>query len=173
MPRNPHKRRCEMPGCRAWAMRGHVHCRQHRDGALGPRGAGAPRGNLNGLRTGRDAHPFSPGELQALARAHIEAPHLLEEHLAPALASILARAPGTYRSLAALRAALRDLMGHVAGELFAVELEALLAGLPPDRRAGIEAVVWKEALPLPPEDRLFFLRAVGARLAVDPEEQAP
>jgi hypothetical protein len=31
MPRNPHKTRCQVPGRRNWAMRGHTHCRSHRD----------------------------------------------------------------------------------------------------------------------------------------------
>ena len=31
MPRNPQKRKCSYPGCRAWAMRGQEHCRAHRD----------------------------------------------------------------------------------------------------------------------------------------------
>ena len=30
---------CQVPGCRNWAMRGHTHCRPHRDPELGPRGA--------------------------------------------------------------------------------------------------------------------------------------
>ena len=42
MPRNPDKRRCTLPGCNAWAMRGQNRCRQHRDAELGPRAAGAP-----------------------------------------------------------------------------------------------------------------------------------
>jgi hypothetical protein len=31
MPRNPHKRRCTYPGCRAWALRGADRCQAHRD----------------------------------------------------------------------------------------------------------------------------------------------
>lgn len=30
MPRNPNKRRCAYPGCRAWAMAGSAHCWSHR-----------------------------------------------------------------------------------------------------------------------------------------------
>jgi hypothetical protein len=52
MPRNPNKRHCQTPVCRNWAMRSHVHCRPHLDHLLGPRGAGAPRGNLNACKTG-------------------------------------------------------------------------------------------------------------------------
>ena len=51
MPRNPSKRRCQVPGCRNWAMRANTRCRPHRDRELGPRGAGAPAGNLNALHT--------------------------------------------------------------------------------------------------------------------------
>jgi hypothetical protein len=63
MPRNPNKTHCQAPGCKAVlrtaAIRGHTHCRSHRDAELGPRGAGAPPGNLNALKTGQDAHPLS------------------------------------------------------------------------------------------------------------------
>ena len=29
MPRNPDKRHCQVPGCRAWAKRGHDLCASH------------------------------------------------------------------------------------------------------------------------------------------------
>ncbi len=31
MPRNPHKRRCAVPGCRAWAIHRRTVCASHRD----------------------------------------------------------------------------------------------------------------------------------------------
>jgi hypothetical protein len=55
MPRNPNKGRCQIPRCKAWAMRDHTHCRSHRDLELGPRGAGAPKGNFNALKTAANA----------------------------------------------------------------------------------------------------------------------
>jgi hypothetical protein len=30
MPRNPNKKHCALPGCRAWAMRGRTYCASHR-----------------------------------------------------------------------------------------------------------------------------------------------
>jgi hypothetical protein len=50
MPGNLHKTRCQIPGCRNWAMCGHTHYRPRRDSELGPRGASAPHDNLNALR---------------------------------------------------------------------------------------------------------------------------
>jgi hypothetical protein len=39
MPRNSQRTRCQVPGCRNWAMRGHSHCHPHHDSELGPHGA--------------------------------------------------------------------------------------------------------------------------------------
>ncbi|MGD8857605.1 MAG: hypothetical protein PVG33_14830 [Chloroflexota bacterium] len=39
-------------------MRGYNRCRSHLDPLLGPRGAGAPRGNLNALKTGEHINPI-------------------------------------------------------------------------------------------------------------------
>lgn len=49
MPRNPNKRRCIQPGCRAWAMADGPYCRAHRqaDGAtqaVRPSGGESPLG---------------------------------------------------------------------------------------------------------------------------------
>jgi hypothetical protein len=38
MPRNPNKRRCAVPGCRAWAMRGSHVCGSHRNESPAPSG---------------------------------------------------------------------------------------------------------------------------------------
>lgn len=65
MPRNPNKRRCAYPACKAWAMRGETLCRVH---------AG---------RTRRPAQP--PAEIAALP----EPP--LEEQNLPTLESEIAR----------------------------------------------------------------------------------
>jgi hypothetical protein len=44
-------------------MRGRTHCRSHSDPELGPRGGGAPQGNLNALYAGCEK------SLAALTRA--------------------------------------------------------------------------------------------------------
>ena len=62
MPRNPNKKRCQIPNCRSWAMHEHSHCRAHLDHQLGPRGAGPPKGNVNALKSGRYAKPLSSAE---------------------------------------------------------------------------------------------------------------
>ena len=72
MPRNLNKTPCQVPGCRSWAMRGHTHCRAHRDDELGPRGAGAPSGNLNALKHGHHAQPLPLPDVKHLARQIIE-----------------------------------------------------------------------------------------------------
>jgi len=63
MPRNPHKRRCSYPGCRAWAMRGGDRCWAHRDRpSAGPEDKPAPP-----LPPGFYAGAFAPEELARLA----------------------------------------------------------------------------------------------------------
>jgi hypothetical protein len=52
--------------CRAWAMHGHTLCRSHRDDELGPRGAGAPRGNQNRFVHGFYSRHFTPEERASL-----------------------------------------------------------------------------------------------------------
>jgi hypothetical protein len=42
MPRNPRRTRCQVPGCRNWAMRGHSHWRPLRDRIQASAGASAP-----------------------------------------------------------------------------------------------------------------------------------
>ena len=87
MPRNPHKIRCSIPGCRAWAIRGSDPpiCSPHRSKAshesaagAGPesvvgaspestRGVGAPPGNQNRLIHGFYATVLHREELADLA----------------------------------------------------------------------------------------------------------
>ena len=95
MPRNPNKRRCQTPGCSAWAMRSLPgsanalpanHCRSHMDHILGPHRAGAPKGNLNALKTGRYAlsttgQALSKENLQLIAHAIAQNPHQVAEIL--------------------------------------------------------------------------------------------
>ncbi len=64
MPRNPHKTRCSVPGCRAWARRGSQPplCSAH----AGDR-VGAPPGNQNRRIHGFYATTLHPQELSDLA----------------------------------------------------------------------------------------------------------
>ncbi len=62
MPRNPHKTRCAVPNCRAWAVRGSdpPRCSPHSGRA------GAPPGNRNRLVHGFYANVLHPQELADL-----------------------------------------------------------------------------------------------------------
>ena len=64
----PPERRCQHPGCRAWAMRGHSLCRSHRIPELGPTGGGAPQGNRNAFKHGFYSRAFTPQELREMSR---------------------------------------------------------------------------------------------------------
>ena len=63
MPRNPHKTRCSIPDCRAWAIRGSDPplCSPH------SHRTGAPKGNQNNLAHGFYASTVSRRELHDLA----------------------------------------------------------------------------------------------------------
>ena len=165
MPRNPNKRPCQVPSCRSWAMRGHTRCRAHRDAELGPRHGGAPRHNLNALRTGRDAHPLPPGERTHLVGQLISDPEQLPLHLQPVIASMHARTGDPFKTLVALRAALAELLPLLAQALFATEFEELLHRLPPDQRSVFATTALRHASSFPPEAGLNFLRALAARLS--------
>lgn len=62
MPRNPHKRRCTYPGCRAWALRGGDRCWAHQD-----RPPPTPSEPAPPLPPGLYADAFSPEALARLA----------------------------------------------------------------------------------------------------------
>ena len=62
MPKNPNKRKCEIVGCNAWAMRGSKLCAAHSGTARG----GAPAGNTNRLTHGLYSHHYTDDELAIL-----------------------------------------------------------------------------------------------------------
>ena len=165
MPRNPNKRPCQVPGCHSWAMRGHTRCRAHRDAELGPRHGGAPRHNLNALRTGRDAHPLPPDERTHLIRQLISDPEQLPSHLQPVIASIHARTGDPFKTLVALQALLAEVLPLLAKFLFATEFEQLLRRLPSGQRSAFATTALRHASSLPPEAGLSLLRALAARLS--------
>ncbi len=67
-----------IPRCGSWAMRGRTHRRSHLDHLLGPRGAGAPDGNLNALKSGDHAHPLTDRYIVDLAHELVKRPDQLE-----------------------------------------------------------------------------------------------
>ena len=140
MPRNLNKTRCTVPGCRNWAMRDGDHCRPHRDAELGPqlgpRGGGAPSGNLNALKTGANANPLTPSELNDLVAAIVAAPDDLPFQVGLVARSIHARTGDTFLTLVALRRLLVQLVPQVTNRLFIAELRDALSktAMPPLER---------------------------------------
>ena len=135
VPRNQNKNPCQLPNCRNYAMRGHTHCRSHRDHELGARGGGAPPGNLNAVKSGRHAHPLPPADLRHWAHQLTGYPQLLPKWLGQVADSLQSRTGGDpYRTLVALRSALSHLTSHVAADLFKTEMAALLAQLTSSQR---------------------------------------
>jgi hypothetical protein len=164
MPRNPDKTHCQVPGCRSWAMRGHTRCRAHRDAELGPRGAGAPHGNLNALKHGRHAHPLPPPDLEHLARHLVEQPADLPFQIGLAVQSLQARTADPLMALVALRRLLSQLIPIVATRLFAAELQALLRDLPPAWHARLRALIHQSVPRDSPEGKLLLLRNLKKQL---------
>ena len=167
MPRNPNKRRCQTPGCSAWAMRslpdsGNTslanHCRSHMDHILGPHRAGAPNHNLNALKTGRYAHPLSKENLKLTAHAVAQDPHTITEILSGHINNLHSRTGDAYLTLLLLNRLTHQLLPLVADHRFHLELSDFLKSLPPASRPSTETTVWKYALPFGPFDRLSFLR---------------
>jgi hypothetical protein len=138
-------------------MRGNTYCRAHRDAELGPRGAGAPRGNLNALVHGAYSHPLPSTELDDLARRIVDRPGDLSEHVGLLLCALDDRVRDPLLVLVALRRALPSLIAQVAGHLFRIELRAFLAPLPPEMRASFHALI-RSCAPRNPEAGLRFLR---------------
>jgi hypothetical protein len=145
-------------------MRDHTRCRAHRDAELGPRGVGAPFGNLNALKHGRYSHPFSSSDLESLATALVERSGDLSSHLHLAIQSIQARTDDPMMTLVALRALISQLTRVVAAWLFIAEFQALLQALPPPRRLKLMAVIVKAVSGRSPERRLLFIRNVRKQL---------
>jgi hypothetical protein len=145
-------------------MRGDVHCRAHRDAELGPRGGGAPTGNLNALKTGEDAHPLGRSAINRFALLIMTDPDCLPDLLADLARDIQARTEDIDQTLAALSAILRYLVPSVADARFSAELDALLLQVPPEMRPKLQVTVWKHALRYPPHQKVALLRGVAAQV---------
>ena len=164
MPRNPNKTHCTYPGCRNWAMRGHTLCRAHRDAELGPRGAGAPAGNLNALKHGRHAHPLPPPDLENLALCTVEQPAEFPLQLGRVAQSIQARTGDPFAVLVALHRLLSQLLPLVATRLFESELHALSQQLPPPLCARIQTLIHHTIPHDRPARKLLLLRTLKKQL---------
>ena len=166
MPRNHTKTRCQVPNCRSWAMRGHTHCRAHRDAELGPRGAGAPPRNLNTLKTGDHLQPLPLPELLDLAHQIVLQPDETPYHLGRAAQSFHQRTRDPIKTIIALRGLLTKLAPAVSEELFALELETLLRRLTPQRRHRVQVTIWKQSLHLHPAAKLLLLRTIARTIKI-------
>jgi hypothetical protein len=160
MPRNRNKKPCQVPGCRAWAMRGHTRCRSHHDPELAPRGGGAPQGNLNALKTGDGAHPLPVPDLHLLAGQVVRQPDQLPDLLDLVARSIHSRTGDPLKTLVALRSVLADLIPQVAVALFKAEFNALLGRLPPSQQGSVLHAVRKQVERIAPETTLLRLRTL-------------
>jgi hypothetical protein len=168
MPRNRDKAPCQIPGCRNWAMRGHAHCRSHRDRELGPRGGGAPPGNLNALKTGDHTHPLPLSELRPLADQLVRQPDQLPDLLDPIVRSIHSRIRDPQKALVALQTTLADFRQQVAVALFKTEVDTLLRRLPPSQRGRLLRTLKEQAGPWVSEATILSLR----RLMVEFEKNS-
>jgi hypothetical protein len=139
-------------------MRGHTRCRSHRDRELGPRGGGAPPGNLNALKTGEHAHPLSPNNLRLFASQVVCQPDQLPDRLDLIVRSIHSRTADPCNTIVALQAILSDLMPQVAVALFKTELDDQLRRLPQSQRDPLLRTVKKQLGCRTPEAALLCLR---------------
>ena len=167
MARNPNKKRCQIPNCRSWAMRDQSHCRSHLDPQLGPRHAGAPKGNFNALKSGRYANPLTADELQTLAHQLSGQPDSMPNNLAStlefAVQSIQSRATSPLHTMILLARLINQLLPYMADIEYAAGLEAFMQRLPPEKRPSIQSQIWKYALPLNPLQRPLLIRAIAKR----------
>ena len=175
MPRNPNKTRCQVPGCRNWAMRGHTRCRAHRDAELGPRPVGAPRGNLNALKTGNHTHPLPEPELSHLARQLAGEPDLLPYHLGLTAQSIHSRTRDPHQTLLAFRATLTHLLPYAAHHQLAVECDHFLQRFSPCHREKVRRIVLTVLRPCAPRLQLPTFRSLVAEVeaSLEIESSAP
>lgn len=174
MPRNPNKRRCQQFGCHNWAMRDSTLCRSHRDHELGPRGAGAPYGNINAWRRYRHV----PADTQKLIR-HVaydlyDHPDRLQEHIAYFLDffynhGVTEHVPRTLKALQALKIILEVLVDAHADVYFRAEMQEILSYMPPERQANAERRLWEFALKHTAVNRVYELRKAKPRFIAGDE----
>lgn len=160
MPRNPSKTRCAVPGCRAWAMRGRTRCRAHLHAELSPRGAGAPRGNLNALKNARYSDGLAEPDLDRLVAAATAAGRAgdFAYQFGLAVRALENRAADPFTLLLALDRILDRLVDRVAARLFRQELAQALAPLPALLREQIQGDLERHAARSGHKTALIVLR---------------
>jgi hypothetical protein len=163
MPRNPDKKQCSKLNCRSYAMRGRDLCRSHLDPVLGPRGAGAPRGNLNSLKNASTSR-FNPGELKDLSQRIIDDPHHYHRHLLKYLEHAARPPADPLKSLIVLRSMIETLLPFVAENLFTIEANELIQKFPDSARPSVQLLIWQGYLSLPPIQRLLEFRKMRGKV---------
>ncbi len=163
MPRNPDKKPCARPNCRSYAMRGRDLWRPHLDHVLGPRGAGAPKGNFNSVKTGSAAH-FDPVELKDLAQRIIDDPHYYHRCLLQYLEQVGRPPADPVGSLVVLRSLIETLIPIIAENLFTVEADQFILRFPISIRPSLQVLIWRAFLPLAPLQRLLEFRKIRDQL---------
>ena len=182
MPRNPNKRRCQTPGCKAYAMRSLPggapskpgqssigpsrdgipanHCRSHLDHVLGRRNVGAPKGNLNAVKTGRHAHPLSKEKLESLSHEIAQRPNETPAILSREIYELFDRTGNSYNTIVLLARLSQQLLPLTADQRFHIELYNFIQQIHPESRAKTESLIWNLVMPLNPLDRLTSLREI-------------
>jgi hypothetical protein len=144
-------------------MRGYDQCRSHLDHTLGPRGAGAPRGNLNAVKTGQYANPMSYSMLRDLGTEIARNPDSFRATFAAHVDDLYRRvafgppAARAYRTLLILQETMEQLVPHVANALFIEEIELLAEDCPPQNRNLYKHDLWSLLAPLSPHERLLAI----------------
>lgn len=167
MPRNPKKTRCQVSYCRAWAMRGHTHCRSHRDGELGLRNAGAPPRNLNAVKHAGYSSVLPAAQRLLLAEQIIRRPDDLISHLGPVIHSLQRRTGDPIKNVAALSNLLAHLVSCMLSLQLEIEIEEFLRSLPAEKQKPLVDILRSHKGSLNGWERLSLLRAMtrGVRRA--------
>jgi hypothetical protein len=130
------------------------------DHILGPHRSGAPKRNLNALKTGRYANPLSRENLELTAHAIAQHPNQIAEILSGHIDLLHSRIGDSYLTLLVVGRLTEQLSAFVADQCFHLELADFLETLPPASRLSMETSIWKHALPFDPLNRLVLLRGV-------------
>ncbi|MBN1316159.1 MAG: hypothetical protein JXA42_11840 [Anaerolineales bacterium] len=164
MPRNPNKTRCYYPHCKNWAMRGRTLCRAHRqfepDAKLEKGKGGAPRNNLNALKTGRHTHPASPPDLDELVRKIIYRPDEFPLAVGLAVQSIHERTQDPLSRILGLFRLVQELVPLVTNQLISIEVKNLLGFFPPEKQASTGSILQKHCAHLNALEQLRFIRGI-------------
>jgi hypothetical protein len=144
-------------------MRGYDLCRSHLDPTLGPRGAGAPYGNLNAIKTGEHINPTGYAALKRLANQIANDPDSFHDLITAHIDDLYNRVgygqalPRSLRTIIALQHTMKQLIPHLTNVLFIKELDCLAQSSPPEDRAAVKHDIWALLAPYSPRQRLMAL----------------